>query len=203
MIIPDSIDRSAGWHEPPLCRRYLVVHFEALPLLVKEGGPQSDRTVYWALGAHAEGPCEVLGVWPTLPSGGQDWREVFESLAARGVERIRFVVSAAADAVPATHMGATVLTLDSQQGSSGLAPPGALSPRLRRIVKLAAMEVSVMQAELVRLIRRHGAFPSTVAASDFLQKALARMERRFWTGASARAASARRQSIAVPRAAAV
>jgi len=180
-----------------------LAHFGSLALQIHAGATDSEFSSIWALGALEDGQLEVLGAWPTLPSGGPDWREVFESLATRGVERIRFVISADADAVEAARMGATVLTLDSQSGSPNLAPASARPFRLRRIVELAAMEVSMMQAELVRLIRRHGAFASTAAASDFVESALARMERRFWTGASARAASARRQSMAVPRAAAV
>jgi len=202
MINRNAIGQSAGWHDRPLCCRYLLVHFDALTLQVRESGSQSDRTVCWALGAHAEGQCEVLGVWPTSPSGDPDWREVFEGLAARGVERIRFVVSAGPNAVQAAEQGATMLTWDSQKGSSNSQSLAALSFRLRRIVESAQAHAQLMRAELGRLTRRHGPFDSTAAASHFLEKALERMDRRFWMGTPVREPSADRRAMSEPRAAA-
>lgn len=185
-----------GRHFRPLCCRYLLVRFEALYLWVRTEESVSVVPVRWALGALADGQCDVLGAWVEPFSGVLNWHEVFDDLAARGVERIRFIVTAEPDAVSAAYPHATVLNSVAPLLRPGSmltaaaapteapteAPTDALSPRLLRVLTSADEAARKMQAQLIRVVRRHGSFADCEAAVAFLAHSLERSERGLGTG---------------------
>ena len=203
MIITSGIDQSAGRRMHPLCCRYVVVCFESLLVKVGECDAQNAWRVHWALGASAEGTCEVLGSWLTPPAGGSPWREIVDELLSCGVERVRFLASVGASAMQAAQLGSTPLTLDSRGGGADLEPSPALPARLRHIVVSARTKSQLMDAELERSLRRHGPFDTTASACTFVEAALARLERRFWTEVPARAQRTHRRPHAALRAAVI
>jgi transposase-like protein len=184
--------RASAWSEHPLCFRYQVVCLQTQLMSLSSGGA-TDVTLQWAVGTCDGGRREVLGVWQSPPLGCPAWKEPFDDLALRGVERIRFVVSAHADAAQAALLGATILTPGTQHGCATPGTTSAPPARLRRIAESAQKQASLMQSELERQIHRHGPFDSNASALDFLEKALERLDRRFWTDAPVRAHAARRR----------
>lgn len=113
MINSDISVQAIEWRSVPLCRRYLWALFEADPVSVSDGEVVRGHVARWALGVLANGKYEVLGVWLDPVSEAKRWREVFEDLALRGVEKIRFVASnepaEVRDSARATYPGTTVL----------------------------------------------------------------------------------------------
>lgn len=191
------------WPRRPLCCRYILVQFGGLPLQVRAELAVHQFSLTWVLGTLDDGQHELLGAWPTPPLGTPNLREVFDDLATRGVERIRFVINADPETLRSAHPRATALSPATRQTGASWVRDAALSARLRRIVSAAETQAQLIQAELARLVRRHGVFDGTATALDFLEKTLERLERCFWAGTSARADPARRwRSMAEPRSAA-
>lgn len=116
----------------------------------------------------------MLGTWAEPASGALNWREVFDDLAARGVERIRFVVTAERDAVPAAYPHVTVLSSVAPllRLPPELALSGALSRRSLRLVLSIARIVQQLQAQLTRVVRRYGCFADRQAAVSFESRSL-------------------------------
>lgn len=81
------------WHRIALCRRYHSVHLASWQVCVGQSDLHATE-VRVALGAHADGGLEVLGVWPVVGSAEQAWRVIFGDLLARGLEATSFVVGA-------------------------------------------------------------------------------------------------------------
>lgn len=189
-----GIHLGPDWPMWLLCRSYLMTHFATQPIDARVGATAIPWSVIWGRGTRSDGQRELLGAW--LPSNDSvtTWRSIFGDLAARGVERIRFVVSAEASAVQAVHPGATLLSLGARQCSADLEPPSTLPMRLQRSVEASQTETELMQSELERLIRCHGPFDSTEIAADFVAKALVRVERRFRMGVPALVRPARRHA---------
>lgn len=189
---------AAAWQSRPLCCRYLLVSFGAQLMLVRADDAAFNFSATWALGELDDGQREVLGVWPAPIAEAPNWQEVFDDLAVRGVERIRFVVNADEKTVRAAQPSATVLSLGTPSSPS-LAPSAALSPRLRRIVKSADDAAQQMQAALTHVVRRHGTFDSPGSALMALEQALQRLEQRLWVRpAISQVAALRQLAVAVP-----
>ncbi len=106
----------------PLCCRYLVVLFDALPVQIQEEGVVRDKAMHLALGILADGSHEVLGLWSDLAPGATGWRKLFEHLKNRGVEGIRFVGADAPKDLPTALRAAFPATTPH--------PPIAPLPRL-------------------------------------------------------------------------
>jgi len=81
------------WHRMPLCRRYCSVHLASWQVSVGQSDLRATE-VRVALGAHADGDVEVLGVWLAMGSAAQAWRVIFSDLLAHGLEATSFVVGA-------------------------------------------------------------------------------------------------------------
>lgn len=193
----------AKWQGHPLCCGYLLVHFAPQPIRVRVGGAEHSWHVTWALGTLSDGQREVLGTWLHSIGGVSNWQVVFDELAVRGVERIRFVVGADVNMAQGALLGATTLPFDAQRRSANPEPFPALSLRLQNIMDSAQMQTRALQRELERLTRRHGAFDSAAASSEFLDRAIERIERRLWIDNSLRSDSLRQSGIGEPRAAAL
>jgi len=103
------MDQQSDWQSQPLCRHYLLVHFNALSTQVRGQGGSTGLPVRWALGVLADGQCEVMGVWPEPEPGASAWQAIHRDLTARGVERIRFVVMPGSAGLDAAFPGAAML----------------------------------------------------------------------------------------------
>lgn len=170
---------------------------------MRTGDTACGICVTWALGTLSDGQREALGAWQHSIAGVLNWQAVFDDLAVRGVERIRFVVSADADAARATLPHSAMLNSVVLESAHIGAPPEALSPRLRRIADSADAAAQQMQAALARMIHRHGSFESPQAALLFLDAAFQRLEDRSRAHPPIRAVPTRpSRSIAERRAAA-
>jgi hypothetical protein len=160
----------------PLCRRHLLVLFDALPVRVKqEGGEASDRAILWALGVLTDGQHEVMGAW--AEECGPLWPNVLADLVVRGAEQVKLFVSADSDALRSALEGAypnaTVLPAGTEVSAFD-----ALSPRPRRALHASYDTVRQLRFHADRAIGRHGCFASLSSASAFVIDVLARAERR-------------------------
>jgi transposase-like protein len=80
-------------HPLPLCAGYVGVmldKFEVQPLVE---GARAAPCFRWAIGLLADGQLEMLGAWSPCEEAGTE-QQLFSDLKSRGVEAIRFVVSA-------------------------------------------------------------------------------------------------------------
>jgi hypothetical protein len=181
------------WLFRPLCRRYLLVIFESLPIYVEEGGVVYGRPLHWALGALADGQYEVSGVWSEPVSNLSNWEEIFKDLRVRGVEKIRFVLngeSVALDSVLSTaYPGAVPLPAVWKLGSLVGLP---LRHRCMALKIEAAMQQ--LQFRASRAIRRYGCFSDPEEARAFAMDILAHAQQKSG-GAAARVAVAPRQPL--------
>lgn len=91
MRMTTNFSRAVDLRELPLCSTYLSVHFEALPVHERRPGSTHGVSVYWGLGALADGQLDILGVWLAPGEGDMLWRTVFGDLKVRGLETMRFV----------------------------------------------------------------------------------------------------------------
>lgn len=195
----DSAESGGGWHGPPLCTRYLLVHFAAHQTQVLTGAAARSWTVIWALGAMSNGQPEGVGVWQQASDGGLNWRSVFADLAARGVERIRFAVQADAVAAKATFPDLTVLrTIGPEPSSLEAAPLQVVQKSMevrgagrgrrcepcdppRRVLQVARRvdrAAQLWQRGLRQAAARHGPFESGSAAASFVETWIATAELR-------------------------
>lgn len=172
-----DLDLGAKWHDRPLCCRYLLAHFAVQEIQVRMAPAAHGWSVTWALGTFGDGQREALGAWPHSVDGVLNWHAVFDDLATRGVERIRFVVGSSANAAGATFVHFTKLNSVVATAQIGV-PPAGLPPRLKRVADTAEVAAQQMQAGLARMIHRHGSFESPHAALPFLAAALQRLEKR-------------------------
>lgn len=77
----------------PLCASYFSLMLDSLDVRVLgEDGPEVHR-VQWAVGVLADGEVEMLGAWSS-PCGGGGAGQLFANLKDRGVEAVRFFISA-------------------------------------------------------------------------------------------------------------
>ena len=188
-----------GWAHRPLCRRYRVALFETLTCQVREGNSTHDLCFRWALGTDAERQCDVLGFWLHESTGPGVWHQILHDLAARGVDRIQLLLAADCQDVLAASGAAMTLALQIEQAVSCF-QQAATSSRLRRSHDATKLAAECMQAELIRLVGRHGSFASLASAVDFLGPALQRLDRRFWAAQATPACPAprRRPVVAFP-----
>jgi hypothetical protein len=99
-----------SWTEMPLCRHYVVVHFDAQPIPLPRKETLCELRVSWALGVVRDGDWEVLGAWPQQDGGPTAWKIVFEKLVARGLgKHIPFILADACRDVYGASPDAAVL----------------------------------------------------------------------------------------------
>lgn len=168
-----DLDPSGMWQGRPLCCRYLLGHFSAQALQVLSGDAEHSSFVTWALGTLSDGSREVLGTWPHSIEGELNWQEVFDDLALRGAERIRFAVHADGSAARATFPDLKML--DATLSGEAFA---ALPQRARRLVRRSEEAAQVLQRRLRQATTRHGPFKCVSAAVAFVEARLADAERR-------------------------
>lgn len=154
----------------PLCTKYDVLQFRNLPIAVLDAAPARTQTIWWALGAHADGGTEVVGCWLTAPDRDFDWQAAVADLAPRGVEGVRCIAG--------PHDG----PYRSQAGPE--APIGdAIPDRLRRPLARASETGKTLGRALARDLSRRARFSCHEAAMDYVCRALIKLERRFcWDG---------------------
>jgi len=165
----------SAWRERPLCRRYVLAIFDVAAVRLREAKYLRDRSVPWAIGWLADGPCEPLGAWIEPETGADGVPRMLADLQGRGVERIAYVAGIAClrDPASAAFCGTIVRSpvdprlaeATAASPSLGLAPPELVAEEVRQ--------------GLVQAVRRHGSFESEAAALDFIAGALQRAERRL------------------------
>ena len=80
------------WRNRPLAQfNYLMV--DARYEKVRYANHIQDCAVMWAIGIHANGKREVLGVHVAFSEAEIHWREFFQSLVSRGLHGVSYVVS--------------------------------------------------------------------------------------------------------------
>jgi len=82
----------AQWQQRPLEVMYPIVYFDALPLKIRDEGTVKNKAVYLALGIHADGGKEVLGLWIEQTEGAKFWLKVFNELKNRGLDDVLIAV---------------------------------------------------------------------------------------------------------------
>jgi hypothetical protein len=193
------LDSQAGWEGRPLCCRYVLVHFAAQPIQARTGSAARGWTVTWALGAMRDEQPEAVGVWKHPIDGVLDWRSVFDDLAARGVERIRYAANLDAAAAQTTFPDLTVLsTAGSEPGeldvaagqadqmSTGMRRAGGgrhcdangLPRRGQQLARRVDQAAQLLQRGLSQAATRHGPFESGLVAAAFVEAWLANAELR-------------------------
>jgi putative transposase len=84
--VTDEVMAEVGaWQARPLEAMYPVVFFDALRVKIREDGVVRNKAVYLALGVHADGTRDILGLWIENTEGAKFWLRVFNDLKTRGV----------------------------------------------------------------------------------------------------------------------
>ena len=189
---------NAAWRSIPLCRRYCLVRFEALPVQSEKDGVVSSGTVLWAFGVLSDGQYEVLGAWPVSEPATTGWAGVFDDLQSRGVERIGSVVSGetSLDAAALRRAYPSAASLEASPAATPVsrARPAvsqrsdAAGPQCRppvrgslpqRIVQASDCAVQRLQACVALTVARHGPFSNLEAARSFVIGDLRLAERKL------------------------
>lgn len=165
---------SQAW---PLCCRYLLVTFKAVPVQVWKEGVACSRSVRWALGVLPDGQCESLGVWPDAGTEVDALRATLDDMKIRGVERIRFIES---DEMAALQ---PILNAAYPHAKLLLSPPQRSRAGVAGVVGEHA--VREMQRRAGQSVRRHGCFVDMRNVTAFIAHALMRAERRSATTSKA------------------
>ena len=95
------LDEVAAWQGRPLEPVYPLVFFDALRIKIRDEGLVRNKAVYVALGVHADGTKEILGLWLAQNEERQNfWLRVMNELKTRGVEDILVAISRRAEGLP-------------------------------------------------------------------------------------------------------
>lgn len=87
---------TGAWQSRPLEILYPIIVFEAVRVKSRgENGAISHKTCHFALGFHANGAKEILGLWLERAGGAPFWRSVLTELRSRGAADVLIFVNAA------------------------------------------------------------------------------------------------------------
>jgi putative transposase len=78
----------------PLCARYFSVTLDTLDVCVQGDDGPDVHSVQWAMGVLADGELEMLGAWLSTCDDARLGQQLFADLRCRGVEAVRFFISA-------------------------------------------------------------------------------------------------------------
>jgi putative transposase len=82
------LDEVTAWQARPLEPSYAIVFFDALRVKIRDEGLVKNKAVYLAIGVHASGHKQVLGLWIEQSEGAKFWLRVMNELKARGTQDI-------------------------------------------------------------------------------------------------------------------
>lgn len=183
----------ARWRDLPLCRSYLLVRFQSI--LLPAHGRTSELAILWALGVHAEGTSEVMGVWPGPTPDVPVSMELFEELRTRGLEKVHVVTGidqgVTGPAMPIVH--GSLSARAEQLGTSF-----ALAPRLRRAVRYGEETTQRLDRSLRRAVAGRGGFLDGAAAVSFVAASLMRAEHALRAAAAGPRVSSRLHTRRLP-----
>ena len=99
-VSPDLVSRVtdavletvAEWQNRPLEASYPLVFFDALRVKIRDEGLVRNKAVYIALGVHADGTKDILGLWIENTEGAKFWLRVMNELKNRGVGDVLIAV---------------------------------------------------------------------------------------------------------------
>lgn len=77
----------------PLKPSYAIVFFDTLSVKIRDGDTVKDKAVYLAIGMHASGHRQVLGLWIEQSEGVEFWLRVMNEIKDRGTQDILMVVA--------------------------------------------------------------------------------------------------------------
>lgn len=184
----------------PLCRSYVAVFFSVISVQVDGESGLRPEQMLWAVGVLSDGLPDYLGSWH-MPESTAPWHQIADELKARGVERIRLVITPDPTDMPAAltaqFHGSTCLPnshpMLSQAAIDSLLPG-------HRPYAVRAQEVSThLSRRLHRAVSRHGTFQSPTAAEAFLSQSAKRFIHANWPEPPAQPLSVRHK-IARPEA---
>jgi len=97
------------WLNRPLESYYPIIYIDAVFIAVRRGDSVIKEAFYTILGVRSDRTREVLAIVNKPTESAEGWRQIFEELRSRGVEKIDLVVSDALkgieDAVAAVYPG--------------------------------------------------------------------------------------------------
>lgn len=176
-----DLNTSERWSDRPLCCRYLLAHFsvQRVPALASD---VDHWSVTWAQGTLSDGSREVLGAWQHTTEGFLDWSAVFDDLALRGVERVRFAVDTDASAARITFPHVGVLQTSSSapghvERSSNGCEASEVPLRVRLQIVRSEVAARALQRRMSLAALRYGPFESGSDAAAFVEAWLVSAER--------------------------
>jgi putative transposase len=86
---------SQRWQQRTLEPSYALIVFETLGVKFAENHRERNRSCHLALGLHADGSKEVLGVWLEEAAEGPPWRRIVGDLCKRGVQDVLVFIAEA------------------------------------------------------------------------------------------------------------
>jgi hypothetical protein len=167
--------RFTPWSCAPLCRRHVLGVFNISAVDCVEATGAQKLQVIWGLSWIADGACEHLGAWVEPPGAAEDYTWTVESLACRGLERIRTVTGS--DVGLLHHSIARVLSPNPARSFTEAAAMDRLPVFTGGMSAYRMEETEAFRVRLNHSLRRHGRFATTDAALAFVAGALRRMER--------------------------
>lgn len=170
---PTYADRIEAWQQFPLCTKYLLTQFQSIDLRAEQPTPSVERA-QWVLGVTSAGERDVLGLWTGQAT---PWEQVIDELVTRGVERIRFIVSAEGGL---EHGSARLQATVSTSCESLVQDPrvdAACSQRARRLVNAAGESSRHLQARLSAWSRTSRGQSVRQGSIDHIARELFRWER--------------------------
>jgi hypothetical protein len=171
----NALTEAVGWLAWPLCAHHHLAVFDLLDFQSVDGCHSgNENSSLWAVGVLVDGQHEVLGVW-SKPSCDDEWKEVFEDLKVRGVEKIRFVVGGESPAIASVVRGIFPTASLLPAGSLESTLP-SLPHRYRRAFLRGEIAMQRLQRLAVRAVRRHDIFSSALEARAFVAGVLKRAE---------------------------
>ena len=188
----------ARWRGLPVCRSYLLMRFQSISLPVQ--GCTSEVAILWALGVHADGSREVMGVWPGPSPDAPVSMELFEELRTRGLEKVHLVAGIDQNVTgPAMRTSYPSWSAKAEQ----LGPSFDLAPRLCRAIRYGEETTQQLDRSLRRAVAGRGGFLDGAAAASFIAESLMCAERALSAGAAGPRVSRRLHTLSLPSSASI
>jgi len=168
-----SNDQSFLSQNAALCCSYEAVAIRSVALQAHSQQTCSDLRLRWAIGGHASGSVELLGVWEVTLSEHDDWMAISSDLQFRGVERIRILFS------ESPLSAASAMTVRSVVGHLSAAAQSEADPDLPSTSQAVLVDWTrrtgeLMQRRLSERLRQGLQFESAEAAHRAVKAAMAR-----------------------------
>lgn len=173
-----NLHHSLGWYGRPLCRHFLAIVFTRTFLGCSASGSAAPLSLRWALAATGAGQVEVIGWWPNELSSVFEWQSVSAELHARGMERVRFLITDDPTFSEAAFQGGSAIVLGADCTPEGL-PSIGLAARHRRAIEQANSLANSINASIVRRLKRKAPLGCAADALEVATHSLLKAQRRI------------------------